>query len=86
LDSEKLGEMHKMFDINNAAKITGSRFAFFMNNAVQLEYALLQWSMDYIKLQGFKPFIVPEICNNSILNSCGFQPRDDSCIFYEVYY
>jgi len=78
-DSLSLGKAHDMFDIENAAKITGSRFAFFKNEAVCLELALVRWSINEVKNKGFNPVIVPEICNHNIVNACGFQSRDDSC-------
>ena len=79
-DSFDLGKLHDMFDFENAAKITGSKFAFFKNAAVSLELGLLRWAIHNVKREGFTPVIVPEVCKREVLDSCGFQPRDDSCI------
>ena len=79
-DSFDLGKSHDMFDFENAAKITGSKFSLFKNEAAILELALTRWALSIVKSKGFSPMIVPEICNRNVLDCCGFQPRDDSCI------
>lgn len=68
-----------MFDFENAAKVTGSKFAYFKGPAVTLEYGLVSWALSKLTQLGFKPIITPNLCKTDIVESCGFQPRDDSC-------
>ncbi len=79
-DAFDIGRIHDMFDFENAARLTGSKFAYFKNDAVKVEHALLQWAFFNIKERGFTPVIAPEVCRQKVLDCCGFQPRDDSCI------
>lgn len=75
-----------MFDFNSATKITGSKYLFLKNQAAILELALINWSIQYvikkgnlIFLLGYNLLIGPDICKNTIIEGCGFSPRDDAC-------
>ncbi len=78
-DAFDLGRIHNLFDTESSVKITGSKFAYFKNAAVTLEFALLRWALDGIQKRGYKMVMTPDLCKTNIVEACGFQPRDDSC-------
>jgi len=41
-----------------------------------LEFGLINWAMDKLRNKGFTPVITPDISRNSIVDGCGFLPRD----------
>lgn len=49
-------------DIERAAKVSGSRFYYLIDDLVWLEFALINYALDYLKTQGFKiiepPFMI----------------------------
>lgn len=52
LDHVDLGTRLDLFDIERAAKISGSRFYFLKNVLVKLNIGLLQYALDYLNDQG----------------------------------
>ena len=77
-DHLQLGELHQLFDFENAAKITSSKFAFFKNEAALLELALVNWAMREVSALGYAPVTTPDLCRTPIFDSCGFMPRDEA--------
>ncbi len=61
-DHQDLAVDLKLLDIERAAKISGSRFYFLKNGLVKLNYALLQYALDFISKRGFHivqpPFMI----------------------------
>jgi seryl-tRNA synthetase len=49
------------------------------NEAAMLELALCNWAMQYVARKGnFTPVTTPDIARQSVVEACGFQPRDPS--------
>jgi seryl-tRNA synthetase len=80
LDHLKLGEKYDLFDFNSATKITGSKFVFLKNQAAILELALVNWTIANVMKRGYTFMTSPDISKTSIIEGCGFSPRDASCI------
>ena len=59
LDHVDLGTRLDLFDIERAAKISGSRFYFLKNVLVKLNIGLLQYALDYLNDQGYVPIQPP---------------------------
>lgn len=59
LDHVDLGTKLKLFDLERAAKISGSRFYFLKNVLVKLNIGLLQFALDYLNDQGYTPVQPP---------------------------
>jgi seryl-tRNA synthetase len=59
LDHVDLGTKLDLFDLERAAKISGSRFYFLKNALVKLNIGLLQFAMDYLHEQGYIPVQPP---------------------------
>ena len=58
-DHVDLGTRLDLFDIERAAKISGSRFYFLKNVLVKLNIGLLQYALDYLNDQGYVPVQPP---------------------------
>ncbi|KKQ74366.1 MAG: Serine-tRNA ligase, partial [Berkelbacteria bacterium GW2011_GWB1_38_5] len=58
-DHIELGKDLDLIDIDRAAKVSGSRFYYLKNQAVELEFALINYVLDIVKKEGFKPIIPP---------------------------
>lgn len=58
-DHIELGKKLDIIDIDRAAKVSGPRFYYLKNEAVELEFALIKYVMDIVKAEGFQPIIPP---------------------------
>jgi len=72
LDHVELGEKLDIIDIERAAKVSGTRFAYLKNEAVLIEFALIQFAFETVIKEGFIPVIPPEIINSDIMRSLGY--------------
>lgn len=70
-DHIELGLNLDLIDIDRATKISGSRFYFLKNEAVELEFALIRYALDIAKAEGFTPIIPPIIINLDMAWSSG---------------
>lgn len=62
-DHIELGKSLDIIDIERATKVSGSRFYYLKNQAAEFEFALIQYALDIVKKEGFKPIIPPDIIN-----------------------
>ncbi|MBM2820339.1 MAG: serS [Candidatus Berkelbacteria bacterium] len=60
-DHIEIGKVLDIIDIERASKVSGSRFYYLKNQAAELEFALVQYALDIVKKEGFKPIIPPDI-------------------------
>ncbi|MCK5177743.1 MAG: serine--tRNA ligase, partial [Candidatus Aenigmarchaeota archaeon] len=74
LNHIELGEYHDLFDIERAAKVSGARFYYLKNDAVKLEFALIQFALDFLKKKGFILTTTPMLIKEEILEGAGFLP------------
>jgi seryl-tRNA synthetase len=73
-DHVDIGERLGIIDIERAAKVSGSRFAYLKGQAVMLEFALVQWALGRLSQEGFTPVIPPVLVRESALFGTGFFP------------
>jgi seryl-tRNA synthetase len=73
-DHVDIGERLGLLDIERAAKVSGSRFAYLKGQAVMLEFALVQWALGRLSAEGFTPIIPPVLVRESALFGTGFLP------------
>ena len=57
----ELGKAFNIIDIERASKVSGSRFYYLKNQAVELEFAMVQYALNIVKKEGFKSIIPPVI-------------------------
>jgi seryl-tRNA synthetase len=83
LDHAEFGERMGFVDTERAARMSGSRFAYLMGEAVLLEMALIQWVLGKLVAEGFTPVVPPVLVRESMMEAAGFFPTDRSQV-YEV--
>jgi len=71
-DHVELGEILDIIDIERAAKVSGTRFAYLKNEGVLLEFALAQFALDALIKEGFIPIIPPELIKTETMRKVGY--------------
>ena len=61
-----------LIDVKRAAKVSGSRFGYLKNQAVYLQFALIQYALDLLKKEKFKLFITPALVKEEIMEKTGY--------------
>jgi len=88
-DYMELAEKLDLIDIKRAAKVAGTRFGYFKNEAVLLEFALINFAFDTLLKEKFVPVIPPVIMKAEMMRGMGYLeqtnieeayylPKDDS--------
>lgn len=73
-DHVDLGTAMDIIDIERAAKLSGSRFAYLKGAAVILEFALVRYGLDKLMAAGFTPVVPPVLVRSRALYGTGFFP------------
>ncbi|MBI5405309.1 MAG: serine--tRNA ligase [Candidatus Kerfeldbacteria bacterium] len=60
-----------LIDLERAAKVSGSRFAYLKGQLVELEFALVQYVLDRVVPAGFTPVVPPVIMNAEMMRAVG---------------
>ncbi|MBI2464305.1 serine--tRNA ligase [Candidatus Peregrinibacteria bacterium] len=82
LDHMALGERLNLIDIENASKTSGTRFYYLKNEAVLLEFALVQFVIGKLIKKGFSPIIPPVLVQEKAMFGTGFFPADRNEIYH----
>ncbi len=64
-----------------ATEISGSRFAYIAGDAVRLEFALVQWTLDVLREHGFSPVVPPVMVREQTMVEAGFFPTDRHTVY-----
>jgi seryl-tRNA synthetase len=75
---ELLGEN---LDMEAAARVSGSRFAYLKGPLVRLELALVQWALSLLEEKGFTPVIPPVLVREQALVGTGMLPDTEQQIY-----
>ena len=81
LNHIELGAYHDLFNIERAAKVSGARFFYLKNDAVYLEFALIQFAVDFLKKKGFTLMTTPMLINKNTLEGAGFLPNGEEEVY-----
>ncbi|WP_020471116.1 serine--tRNA ligase [Zavarzinella formosa] len=84
-DHVALAESLDLADFEAGASVTGQKFYFLKNEAVLLELALIQFTMQKLVKRGFTPVITPDLARVEVLEGIGFMPRDPNPETRQVY-
>ena len=68
-------------DMDRAAKLSGSRFAYLKGDLVMLELALVRWVLEKLRAVGFEPVIPPVLVRERALYGTGFLPDTEQQIY-----
>jgi len=71
-DHLELGELLDIIDIKRAGKVSGTRFGYLKNEAVILEFALINYAFDSLVKEGFIPVIPPEFIKKESMRGMGY--------------
>ena len=70
-----------MIEMEQAAKLSGSRFAYLRGDLVFLELALVRWVLELLRGHGFEPVIPPVLVREEALFGTGFLPDTEQQIY-----
>jgi seryl-tRNA synthetase len=68
-------------DIERAARLSGSRFAYLMGELVMLEFALVRYALEKLIGEGFTPVIPPVLVRERALYGTGMLPDTEQQIY-----
>jgi seryl-tRNA synthetase len=70
-----------MIDMDHAAKLSGSRFAYLKGDLVIVELALVRFALEKLRAHGFEPVIPPVLVRERALYGTGFLPDTEQQIY-----
>jgi seryl-tRNA synthetase len=82
-DHLEIGTELGLIDVEAAAKLSGSRFAYLKGDLVLLELALVRFAIDMVREQGHEPVVPPVLVREEALVGTGFLPEARDQI-YEI--
>ena len=68
-------------DLESAARVAGSRFAYLKGPLVRLVLALVQWAIGLLEEKGFTPVVPPVLVREPALFGTGFLPDTEQQIY-----
>jgi seryl-tRNA synthetase len=69
------------FEMERAARLSGSRFGYIVGDTARLTFALYAWALDRVAAQGFEPVIPPVLVREEAMYGTGFFPAER----FEIY-
>jgi seryl-tRNA synthetase len=82
-DHLEIGTELGLIDMESAARLSGSRFAYVKGDLVLLELALVRFAIDLVRAEGHEPVVPPVLVREEALYGTGFLPGDRDQI-YEI--
>jgi len=67
LDHIEIGERNRLIDLESAARVAGARFYYLEEDLVQLNYALIQYGLDFIKKKHYRLYQPPYFLHKNII-------------------
>jgi seryl-tRNA synthetase len=82
-DHLEIGTALDLIEMEAAARLSGSRFAYLKGDLVLLELALVRFAVELARAEGHEPVVPPVLVREEALEGTGFLPGDRDQI-YEV--
>jgi seryl-tRNA synthetase len=82
-DHLELGIGLGLIDVEAAARLSGSRFAYLKGDLVLVELALVRFAIELVRDEGHEPIVPPVLVREEALEGTGFLPGDRDQI-YEI--
>jgi seryl-tRNA synthetase len=70
-----------MIDMDRAANLSGSRFAYLKGELVLVELALARWALEKLSSHGFEPVVPPVLVRERALYGTGFLPDTEQQLY-----
>lgn len=83
-DHLELGEQLDILDFEAGAKVAGSQFYYLKNEGALLELALINYAIDLLVGEGFKPLFTPDLAKSRFYLGTGYMPRGSEAQIYEI--
>jgi seryl-tRNA synthetase len=80
-DHLEIGTELGLIDMESAARLSGSRFAYLKGDLVMLELALVRYALDLVRELGHEPVVPPVLVREEALYGTGFLPGDRDQIY-----
>ena len=80
-DHLELAQASGWIDMERAAKVSGSRFAYRIGDIALLELALYRYALDRLLQKGFVPVLPPVLVREEAMYGTGFLPTDEMNIY-----
>ena len=71
-DHLKIGQDLGIIDVERAAKVSGTRFAYLKGEAALLEFSLVHFAMDTLVKEGFVPVVPPVLIKKEMMGGMGY--------------
>lgn len=84
LDHVDLAEKLDILDLEAGTRVAGHGFYFLKNEAVLLEFALIQYALEKLLAEGFTLFSTPDLARDSVLAGTGYSPRGPETQIYSI--
>ena len=82
-DHLEIASKLNLIDVEKAAEVSGSRFAYLFGDLVKIEFSLVSWALNKLSEKGFTPTVPPVLVRENALYGTGFFP-DDAEQVYEI--
>jgi seryl-tRNA synthetase len=82
-DHLEIGTELGLIEMEKAAELSGSRFAYLKGDLVLLELALVRFAIELVRAEGHEPVVPPVLVREEALEGTGFLPGDRDQI-YEI--
>jgi seryl-tRNA synthetase len=82
-DHLQIGTDLGLIDMESAARLSGSRFAYLKGDLVLLELALVRFAIELVRAEGHEPVVPPVLVREEALEGTGFLPEARDQI-YEI--
>jgi seryl-tRNA synthetase len=82
-DHLEIGTALGLIEMEAAARLSGSRFAYLKGDLVLLELALVRFAIELVRSEGHEPVVPPVLVREEALEGTGFLPGDRDQI-YEI--
>jgi seryl-tRNA synthetase len=80
-DHLDLSAPHGWIDLERAARVSGSRFAYRVGDAALVELALYRFALDRVASKGFVPVLPPILVREEAMYGTGFFPTEEMNIY-----
>jgi seryl-tRNA synthetase len=80
-DHLEIGQLLGGIETEQAAKVSGARFAYLLGPLVRLQIALVSFAVDLLEERGFTPVVPPVLVREEAMFGTGFFPTDRASIY-----
>ena len=80
-DHLDLGTALDVIDMERAAKVSGSRFAYLKGDLVRLQFALVDLALEVTAAGGYRPVVPPVLVREEAMFGTGFFPTDRAQVY-----